>query len=62
LRKVVGDAGKVWVYAAGGEYRAVADIGRPGYYGDLTWEPAEVYEVSDEELMAAAATVDARAW
>jgi hypothetical protein len=48
------EKGKVWIYESSGERRAVADIRNPGYYGFLTWEPAEVYANSYEELMRAA--------
>jgi hypothetical protein len=44
--------GKAWVYSPDGQRRAVVDLYTPGCYGDLTWEPAEVYAISFEELIA----------
>lgn len=47
--------GKVWVYQPGGMMKAVADLNHPGYYGDLKWQAAEVYGISVERLLEAAA-------
>lgn len=38
--------GKVWVYAAGGQRKAMMDVQSCVYYGDLHWVAAEQYEVA----------------
>lgn len=53
VRESIGHtSGLVRVFAAGGERMADADLSRPGYYGDLKWQPATVYVVGSEQLAA----------
>lgn len=50
-----GVTGAVRVFAAGGQRMAEIPATFAGYYGDLKWGPAPVYEIPVEELTRAAA-------
>src|SRR4051812_13804456 len=44
------ESGSVKVYSPDGQRVATADLGRPGYYGDLKWQAAQVYTVTAEQI------------
>lgn len=52
--KAAGLSGNAWVYAPGGEIRALLDVDYLKYFGDLPWEPAPKLSISYEDIMAAA--------
>jgi len=39
-----------WVYEPSGRRRAKVDLMSPGYFGELVWEPAPVYEIDLSKL------------
>ena len=49
-----GARGSVEVFEPSGKLRAVCDVDRPGYFGDLKWEAAPVLLIEADEIMAAA--------
>lgn len=53
LRDAGVKVGRVEVFEPSGRLMALADVNWPGYYGSLKWEPAPVYSLSAEEVMAA---------
>ena len=50
-------SGTVRIYAAGGQLMADTDIAHIGYYGDLKWQPATMYTIDADQLLASAETV-----
>ena len=52
-----GASGSIEVFEPTGRLRAVCDAKRPGYFGDLKWEPAPVLLIGADEIMAAAEAV-----
>ena len=52
--RAAGASGKVEVFEPAGKLRAVCDVDRPGYFGDLKWEAAPVLVIEADAIMAAA--------
>lgn len=50
-----GYTGDAWVFEPSGLRKALVSVNMPKYFGDLKWESAEVYTISSEQILAAAA-------
>lgn len=49
-----GANGLVEVFEPAGKLRSICDVNRPGYFGDLKWDPAPVMVIEAAEIMAVA--------
>lgn len=54
LRRAGCPDGIVRVFAPGGERMAEIELSNPPYYGDMKWQPAPMFVIEAEALIAAA--------